>query len=1529
MEETLQEQSTQSKSLEFKFSDLVSQFQEMREEIVRLRTLEESVKSSLDENTRKRRREQDALRKRTARAEQKAAKKQQETDVSEEMAVPIDNFSHLPCDSENIIFSTKSIAQENEYNDARSSGSLPVETLNPNEQPVDRSHVYSNIAIDRVFITTVGPNTIRGSGVGGTEKDPEFLASTIVSFFTHTISINALKDVAAATMEARILQAKATLCPRKGHSARRTLGTDKAVNISGRVSNRTLTDAIHASLLALDHRIVQQDLIQRAVVVNITGDSSQFGEHDMLGQVLDLTFIESDGEDALGTPRHKIIRMTVSPNATSTGDKISLDVMRADGTMFGKEVPEHMVGQLSSSGHLYAIMNHDCVYVSMDKGSESMGGGKGRNGHILRHSFYGRGSPLEQIFGTREAIEAVMKSENWSYLSDVMEFLGIPKAQQFPFSARPLPRRLDTSAPVSTVPFQIRILKRVRGKNKGEQPTVLSQTVESHNSRKSTEIDPLCFLPVFEDEKGLPIGNYCDKHLLDRVVVAFTKPEKKHMTSALLVVRIIREQKNHVKLKLHANMVMGIKGYKPAGKPQLAVREALPDAVVEDMRERFPRGWKRQDEAVETRWNQVHKTVSDVAEKGQFLAAIMPLALAEGKEDAKIEAAKAVCSTEGFRDEKKIRFSAKTGRAFKILVSPSRILYMAVIRMIYKLAWQPLLAACAHRSEFGSSAMRGLGSMARNVDFVLTRGLFVARSWHVHYPLGHRGFPEFKSKRGPAALSSRLEKLLTLLQLYGQFYTSSMESAVRELRETIKMACKMDGPILSEEHQALYVKDLDSWKLLQPDEVPDMNSNAQKVGAALWLVQYQTNRAAVCLRKKAAGNVSCPLGFLAALYDFHRVPFVPETGEGEEEVYFDIATYKALASAGLLLLQMKEALQAHGDNLHNCLPEPLRTLVKDHLDDLANFAAGEQVDFESKGSVRHGSERVSYPKPVTAFPGLYELALKACARPTNNNTVESKWSLLTYRHQAHVRNVGVEYMSAVFRQKDFLSMSMLSELRSPDFHRMIKEARTFRSKHKDEITSFYRLDQLESESRKAQHTNTRDVYSCSNITEDVRKEKQPKTKRTKNSAQKQKARLDRRRNDQSNSDESSVSADEQSSEAQESAPVSENESEDDPTESLQDQEQDNDIEYSPAVEEFARSDDDALDSAGSVDVSASADPGAIVPASSQRLVPSQSSQGASPEGFESPADLPAGAVSSNSNAAAEERSSSCEHGRSEQDAQGHKPLADENESDDSDLSSWSGDDDGQADQDEEQGSTFKGPLSHPFPDPRDLTDEEAKQISPFKLSYIRYLVIKEKWVSTEVRYDAPSSRRQARITETLILTRLDKKQFPLMESRCGLFYVLYNDDGLELINVEKVFWKDFKSNDKKVCISYSRVLSTQNAIDQCKSANDFHVTSPSGLSRVTSLGSRSLKKYLRPADQKGSTLTVHKGDFEYHSVAENIVGFVAWEPLGQRLDRSAQDRKQLLGQINKNLAKGQVKISSLEEVDYVFCGPDFSEHDDT
>jgi len=49
-------------------------------------------------------------------------------------------------------------------------------------------------------------------------------------------------------------------------------------------------------------------------------------------------------------------------------------------------------------------------------------------------------------------------------------------------------------------------------------------------------------------------------------------------------------------------------------------------------------------------------------------------------------------------------------------------------------------------------------------------------------------------------------------------------------------------------------------------------------------------------------------------------------------------------------------------------------------------------------------------------------------------------------------------------------------------------------------------------------------------------------------------------------------------------------------------------------------------------------------------------------------------------------------------------------------------------------------LSHPFPNPINLSDEEAQRTSPFKLSYIRYLISNKKWESTKVRFDGKLER---------------------------------------------------------------------------------------------------------------------------------------------------------------------------------------------
>ncbi len=114
--------------------------------------------------------------------------------------------------------------------------------------------------------------------------------------------------------------------------------------------------------------------------------------------------------------------------------------------------------------------------------------------------------------------------------------------------------------------------------------------------------------------------------------------------------------------------------------------------------------------------------VSSLDENGKLLAAIMPIALAEGSEDAEVEAGKAVCSEKGFTDKNTIRFAVNCEQIFFFLTDPSMILHHDTASYIHKMGWHPLLAASAAHSEHNSRVMSGLGSILRSTDFVLRRG---------------------------------------------------------------------------------------------------------------------------------------------------------------------------------------------------------------------------------------------------------------------------------------------------------------------------------------------------------------------------------------------------------------------------------------------------------------------------------------------------------------------------------------------------------------------------------------------------------------------------------------------------------------------------------------------------------------------------------------------------------------------------------------------------------------------------------------
>ena len=86
-----------------------------------------------------------------------------------------------------------------------------------------------------------------------------------------------------------------------------------------------------------------------------------------------------------------------------------------------------------------------------------------------------------------------------------------------------------------------------------------------------------------------------------------------------------------------------------------------------------------------------------------------------------------------------------------------------------------------------------------------------------------------------------------------------------------------------------------------------------------------------------------------------------------------------IVSANVLLVQINELLSAHGDKLHELANEALKTLIRECMSDLEEFAAAREVDFKPRGTLLDPS-RKWYPKPWMAIGnGLWP---NSCCGPT-------------------------------------------------------------------------------------------------------------------------------------------------------------------------------------------------------------------------------------------------------------------------------------------------------------------------------------------------------------------------------------------------------------------------------------------------------------------------------------------------------------------------------------------------------------------
>ena len=248
------------------------------------------------------------------------------------------------------------------------------------------------------------------------------------------------------------------------------------------------------------------------------------------------------------------------------------------------------------------------------------------------------------------------------------------------------------------------------------------------------------------------------------------------------------------------------------------------------------------------------------------------------------------------------------------------------------------------------------------------------------------------------------------------------------------------------------------------------------------------------------------------------------------------------------------------------------------------------------------------------------------------------------------------------------------------------------------------------------------------------------------------------------------------------------------------------------------------------------------------------------------------------------------------------------------------------------------------PIPYTLSEADTARL-PLKVESIRRRLERDIW--QETRVEAPPGIKPGNQKKTTLTLTRDGTTFALDPKAAHLFFVAYGDSGLEVIHVEETLWKVPEAEKSKRelcrksstkmkpewCVKYNRVMSTEHAME-VSTKGDFKMgTGGVGRPILRSLGKSSLQKLLdEQAKAQLDRLTFHKGDYPFEIAVKNIVGFVAWDALPSGRAYSAEDRKQLLGKVNSALSKGSqqklVTISSMDEIDWVFCGPDFSEDTD-
>jgi hypothetical protein len=312
--------------------------------------------------------------------------------------------------------------------------------------------------------------------------------------------------------------------------------------------------SLHAANIALDISVAE--IIRNSDVLSLGTDSSEVNGHKMLGITWAATKLIFDDPDCFGNAALKVELRQGVFGCLPVFDKIIQNLMGLDGQILQRSTTEQFAKLLLMTGSSAVVLEHPCVYLCMDKGSESTGAGRGAQGAARRSQFFGDGSFIKDVFATREAFDTAYQRcqpilDN--LLSFHEEFEDQKNHSRLRDSIMPFCFRKEQSQQLDTSGILETCIRTLHIKNGKDMMASLEQ--EILGKRVSRVIDPLSTTALLLG--GNCEAEYCRRHAFHRAVIESCSSISATVTKFESFIAFVRNPFVYPKLKYHLDCILG------------------------------------------------------------------------------------------------------------------------------------------------------------------------------------------------------------------------------------------------------------------------------------------------------------------------------------------------------------------------------------------------------------------------------------------------------------------------------------------------------------------------------------------------------------------------------------------------------------------------------------------------------------------------------------------------------------------------------------------------------------------------------------------------------------------------------------------------------------------------------------------------------------------------------------------------------------------------------------------------------------